>query len=246
MEADFPSSNLPLASPSGIAETDDISSEDQAVILWLVLFTCLFQTQHGLSSRAVEWLLKVLGGLLLFLGQYTVKIANIAQAFPSTSHLRAVYLEDKLQLPYMHRYVACRECLSLYDFENCFQKRGNQIRVKSCQSGSQGVSLLKKVITSTGNAKYYPFMVYPYTSLISSFKCLFSRSGFYNDCELWRKEFSENETIISDKYHGRIWKDFLNFQGSPFLTSKNSIAVMLKVDSFQPYKHLTYGSKERT
>ena len=46
---------------------------------------------------------------------------------------------------------------------------------------------------------------------------------------------------MSDVYDGKLWKDFLQFQGTSFLEAKNSIAFMLNIDWFQPFKHHTYS-----
>ena len=103
--------------------------------------------------------------------------------------------------------------------------------------------LLKEVITSTGSTKYYPYLVYPYTSLISSLQSLFSRPGFYHHCEQWRQDCLQgmSSSVLSDVYDGKIWKDFLQFQGNSFLEAKNSIAFMLNIDWFQPFKHHVYS-----
>ena len=76
LEADFPLSSdetsPPPTLPDDPAEEHEIlSSEEQAVIWWIVLFTCVFQTLHGLPLKAAEWLMKFLGGWLVFLGQYS-------------------------------------------------------------------------------------------------------------------------------------------------------------------------------
>ena len=40
---------------------------------------------------------------------------------------------------------------------------------------------------------------------------------------------------------GRLWKEFLLFNGLPFLAAKYSLAFMLNIDWFQPFKHRTYS-----
>ena len=58
---------------------DDASSQDvKAVVWWVITFTCLFQTLHTASSRAIAWLLEFLHALLVFLGRYSDKIGKIA------------------------------------------------------------------------------------------------------------------------------------------------------------------------
>ena len=43
--------------------------------------------------------------------------------------------------------------------------------------------------------------------------------------------------MIRDVYDGKVWKKFLNVQGSPFLAGPFLYALMLNVDWFQPYSH---------
>ncbi len=100
---------------------------------------------------------------------------------------------------------------------------------------------LKEVITSTGSRKYYPNLVYPYSSLVWSLQSLLSRPGFYRYCELWRQDFVQDSSLLSDVYDGRLWKDFLQFEGRSFLEAKNSVAFMLNIDWFQPFKHRVYS-----
>ena len=46
---------------------------------------------------------------------------------------------------------------------------------------------------------------------------------------------------LSDIYNGKVWSDFLTISGQPFLQSPFSLALMLNVDWFQPFKHTTYS-----
>ena len=46
---------------------------------------------------------------------------------------------------------------------------------------------------------------------------------------------------IKDLFQGRIWKQFLEVDGKPFLREPNSIVLMLNVDWFQPFKHREYS-----
>ena len=46
---------------------------------------------------------------------------------------------------------------------------------------------------------------------------------------------------LSAIYDGQIWSDFIQYEGVPFLASPHSYALILNLDWFQPYKHLTYS-----
>ena len=125
LDEDFPSDD---SDEPGILSTSDTARnldqeeaadrDAEAVVWWVIVFTCVFQTLHSLSSRAVSWLLN-------FLGRFSDKVASIARAFPSTVFLRAKYLADKLSIPPVHHYVVCTNCLTLYDYCDCSEKQGS-------------------------------------------------------------------------------------------------------------------------
>ena len=202
----------------------------------------MFQTLHRISLAATTWLLKLLASLLVLLGQFSPRIARIAQAFPATLYKRTNFIEKELELPTVKHYVVCSQCLDLYDFSDCFHKHGSRLVIKSCKCRS-GQPLLKRVISCKGNQTAYPYMVYPYTSLISSLKSLLSRSGLLKECENWRQQNMESvgAQVVSDVFQGQLWREFLECNGTPFLSQKYSIIFMLNVDWFQPFKHREYS-----
>ena len=228
-----------------VSDDHIITQDQQAVIWWVVAFTCVFQSLHSLSSRAVVWLLKFLATMLAFMGKYSNEIAGIALAFPSTLHRRSVYLKEKISVASICHYVVCPACLNLSKYEHCFEKHGNRVHIKACglceRNVKKKVPLLKAIVTSSGGKKYYPFLVFPNACLISSLRSLLSRPGFYERCKEWYCGFVRNCSRLSDVYCGRVWNEFLKYEGQPFLSAPNSIALMLNVDWFQPFKHRTYS-----
>lgn len=201
------------------------------------MFTCIFHTLHGLSSRAVTWLLLLLSSLLTVLGRYSREIASIARAFPPTLYQRSHYLATMLSVPSINPFVVCRACLSLHSYEDCLEKCGTQLSSKVCNehfSSSTPVPLLREVVTSNGSRKFYPHLVYPYVCLSSSLKSLLSRPGFYNQCEEWRNSFVGSPVL----YSGNVWNEF---SSNSFLKDRNSIAFFLNIDWFQPFKHRVYS-----
>ena len=75
--------------------------------------------------------------------------------------------------------------------------------------------LLREIVTTSKNTKYYPFKVFPSVCLISSLQSLFSIPDFYNQCEQWRFSFESN-SILTDVYCGQVWNYFLNFEDKSF------------------------------
>ena len=89
--------------------------------------------------------------------------------------------------------------------------------------------------------RFYPYKVY--TSLISSLKKILSRPGFLDICENNRyimSQFSDPCSLV-DVNDAKLWKDFLSYNGQPFLSEKYTYTFMINVDWFQPFKHRKYS-----
>jgi len=99
-------------------------------------------------------------------------------------------------------------------------------------SGACGEFLLKEVHSQT-KTLLYPRMVFPYNSLTKHLQMLLNKPGFWSKCQEWRDK-SPPEDVMSDIFQGRVWKE-LSTTG--FLSNKNSLALSLNVDWFQPHKH---------
>lgn len=225
-------------------EEMNIDTEGRIITWWVVLFTCVFQTLHCLPSRAVQWLLQFLFCLLTVLGRYSPVIAEIAGGFPRSLHLRGKYLKDSLLVPNIKHMVVCPMCHSLYSFRDCIEKNGTQLTPRLCSEClllRKHSPLLRKVITIQGTPKFYPYCVYPVSSLISWLQVLLLRPDFGDQCEAWRAHFKRDTNDLHDIYDGKIWADFLYYKDSPFLAQSNNFGLMINIDWFQPFKHRTYS-----
>ena len=49
------------------------------------------------------------------------------------------------------------------------------------------------------------------------------------------------ENCLADIYDGKIWKQFINFNGKPFLAEPYNLGLMVNCDWFQPYDLSTYS-----
>ena len=47
--------------------------------------------------------------------------------------------------------------------------------------------------------------------------------------------------ILADVVDGRVWREFLFVDGGPLLAGERSLAFMLNVDWFQPFKLARYS-----
>lgn len=188
--------------PTSPLATHDINRDEQSVIWWVLVFTCLLETLHSLPSRGITWVLQFFSRLLLFLSRYSNSIGNIAHAFPSTLYQCNNFIQECLSLPSVHRYVVCKACFSLSGFDACLEKRGSVTYIKhgsTCANDRKTVALMREVTTRSGNKKHYPYLVYPFVSVVSSLQSLLLRPEFYDMCESWRHRLN-CDTILSDVY----------------------------------------------
>ena len=87
-----------------------------------------------------------------------------------------------------------------------------------------GQFLMKSVKSPSGKSILLPLKTYCYRSLKKSLELLLSPDGFEIDCEKWRN-LEKDSDVLADVYDGK--KD------------KRNLAVILNVDWFQPFKHLS-------
>ena len=102
--------------------------------------------------------------------------------------------------------------------------------------------LLKEVKLQDGETKLYPRKVYCYNSIIETLKKFLQRQNFSSSCELWRdRERTSIQGLMSDVIHGSVRRNFKGPDGSRFTSHQRSLALMMNVDWFQPFKHSPYS-----
>ena len=62
-------------------------------------------------------------------------------------------------------------------------------------------------VSSSGERLLYPCVTCCYRSIKESLQLLIARENFENDCEKWCSLVDMNG-IMSDVYHGQIWKPY--------------------------------------
>ena len=142
------------------------------------------------------------------------------------------------------RYVSCNRCHTIYYYKDCLEGSGSNQRSKHCNHspfGRQrcGNLLLKSVELSSGKRLLYPFLTYCFVGIKLPLQSLL-RQGFVESCSEWKSRLV-SENALMDVYDGRMWKEFQHIEGQSFLLEPYSFGVMLNVDWFQPYKHLSYS-----
>lgn len=199
----------------------------------------LLQTLHKLPQRAMEWLLKFIGTLLVFLGKFALPIQRIAASFPGTLYLRGRYLDEKVSRPSIVKYVVCSSCQALHSMPKSRTTIPAQSKV--CNKCSARQPLFKKVVTGSKSIRFYPRLLFPVCSLISSLQVLLACPGFAELCEEWRIGHVTNSDQLNDVFDGNIWNDFVDERGRPFFSEHFTIGLMLNVDWFNPFVYNTYS-----
>lgn len=103
-----------------------------------------------------------------------------------------------------------------------------------------GAVLLKSVEFASGVTHLYPRLTYGYLGLDVSLQSFLLCPDFYNSCEQWRARQCK-DGVLRDVQGGKIWSEFLSYDGQPFRSEPGNFALMMNMDFFQPYKHVQYS-----
>ena len=157
-----------------------------------------------------------------------------------------------LSVDCFEKYVICEKCGSLYTFKETLDTSiTGRITPKTCshvsfqnhphvfQRKPCGNKLLQTIITNA-DKKFYPCKTYCYYLFKSSISTISSQENLLDQCEHWRGRNVPDNTL-ADIYDGRVWQDFLVYNGTPFLSSPYNLALMLNCDWFQPFELTSYS-----
>ena len=223
---------------------DGSDPKSTALSRWIVYFIMIMRSKFKLSDAALSFFLKFFTVFFSILGSYSNICYRIQKDIPSSLYqIHSMYNFIKFT-----RFVVCKRCHSLYHIKEC----QHGIQSKQCAfvafpQHSQrrmrqpcGTLLLKTVELAGGKVFLYPYLTYCYIGLEATLQILLKKPSFYLDCEKWR-ERRANVEMLHDVYDGKVWKDFQNFKGKPFLSEHCNYALMLNFDFFQPYKYVSYS-----
>ena len=165
--------------------------------------------------------------------------------FPATLYLAYKYL--KIDSESFTRYVLCPKCYSLYNYNDMLKADQNgSLTVKKCKyiafpqhtqknrRLSCNTPLVRPINLSSGSKRLYALHCYVSKSLNSSIQRILLRKSVHIKLDAWRKR-SIPEGYYADVYDGKVWKSFM----SSLFKDKRSLALMINVDWFQPFKHCT-------
>lgn len=216
------------------------------LVQWLVAFLLRFQVAFNFSERATECIIRFLAAFFTVMSKIHPAQSDVLRAFPTSLY------KAKLALSLKHHpsrtYVVCGKCHKLYEMKDCIDSHGHTRKSHHCsfvefrqhpqRSMRQpcGEILLKSVEGASKKLYFYPFLTYCYLGMEQSLQFLL---GFYESCQPWRTRC--NMSIIRDVYDSKIWTDFQKYENEPFLQVDGMLALMMNMDFFQPYRHITYS-----
>ena len=216
-------------------------------------FLSFFQLCFRISDRAIALLLSFLSSLFhifLLKSSDSTFLKKFIDRFPKTLYSLRKPLQMKVKNSYI-QYVACPRCHKLYDESKCivrtlnkdvslkcnyikFPNHPHQTRRKKCDA-----ELMKTVKIGKGY-KLTPRKTYVYYNIIESIQRLLLLPDFFNWCEQWRNRKVPNGWL-ADVYDGKIWKEWMEIDGVPYLGVPGNLLLMLNIDWFQPFQHTQYS-----
>ena len=215
-------------------------SEKKAMKLY-VFFLLLFQTLFRCSDTAISILLKLLLKFVRILGLLfsCEQLMLFAAKLPtSVKNARSVAGNTRGNF---QKFACCRKCFSIYEWNPSTEPLTltcilmlNFLIISNFTIGNIVVKTL------TGKEIYRPLSVFCYRSIIQSLQELLLRPNFITQCAAWRKR-DIPQGVYCDVYDGKIWQDFMDIDGIPFLSVPFNFALQLNVDWFQPFTHTTHS-----
>ena len=236
---------------SDYAELLHNSTSCSAFVDWILIFVQFLRFKYGISDAITGLILRFLKTLFVVLRRFSDICKGIGDCLPGTLHLLK---SGRGQLRnHILCYVVCPRCFHVYLKSQCvIESSAHQPRSKECSykrfpmhryahmRRACGSNLLKTVELSCGKQILYPYLTYCYLSLKQSLQNLLQRPQFVKSSEQWRVNF-DTRSDMRDVYDGRVWKEFQQYKGKPFLSESLAFALMMNVDWFQPFSHNTYS-----
>lgn len=197
------------------------TSEYNSIIRLYIFFLLMFQSTFHISDAALNVLFQFLSMLLKLLSKQPGmdNLASFSSKLPcSVKSAKSLYTEARDDFV---RYTCCPSCSSIYEQNNSPKEKCSFIQFRNHPMVSRrqpcNTPLLKTKKTPSQKVILKPKIVYCYKSVISYLRSLLMRPGFVDKCEMWRNRKTVAGTL-SDVYDGKVWADFLEYDGKPFLS----------------------------
>lgn len=230
------------------AEEPQVSATAGTASTKFVTFICVFlltwQTIFRIPNVAIEVIFRFLSLCLLKISEISSseKIRLIYDIFPDT--LAKAQVMQSIDTNNFQKLVVCQKCHSTYEYADLMDSREppkcsfvrfprhpqQHMRMKCDEI------LLKTVRTASGKRLNLPIKVFCYQSIIASIRNLMQQPRMFQLLNHWKAR-SIPHSVLCDVYDGAVWKSFLSTDNQDMLT----LAFLINVDWFQPYKHVAYS-----
>lgn len=219
-------------------------------VFYFCIFLCLWQSVNVLSDKCVESILSFFKQYITLFTKDHPFLSTVPVLLPGSIFM--LWKTIGLKKDNFIKYVVCRKCYKLYDYDSCITNIEGVRKSKSCtfvqypnhtqpaKRKACGEQLLREVLLSNGKKKLYPFKTYSYKPIKETLQRFLKRPDFENKCELWR-ERENRRGRLKDVYDGNIWHEFNSDRHNSFLSNKHSYGIMMNLDWFQPFKHVSYS-----
>ena len=188
----------------------------------------------------MDELIKFLFAYVKILGKYSTYDALLSEKLPSSLYTAKKKLFSELQQSQqITNKLVCPRCYQFHCHSSCSIVIGNCtcLQEEFPKSRICNQQLTKSVFLSSGKHLYYPLKTFCYFPLKGYIQRLLIRSGFLNKCQDWMNRFISSGNL-SDVYDGAIWKEHMSLTNPQ---TPNTLGLMLNIDWFKPFKHLTYS-----
>ena len=99
---------------------------------------------------------------------------------------------------------------------------------------------IKTIRTSAGSTTLYPHLGFILLPKSDTFSWNHASVLISSQSESWHSRSTFD--VLREVYDGQIWKDFMNYDGWPFLALPYNFMLSLNVDWFQPFKRTTHST----
>lgn len=210
---------------------------------WLLILILTWQIGHCISVAAIGELLQFIAkAFSLAESLLSSPVVIGLSAFPTSIYLAHKYL--KIERDNFIKYVLCPKCHTLYNYEE-MMKPESVIGIKSCtfvkfplhpQKNGRlpcNAPIVRPINLSNNSKRLYALHLYVSKRLHDAIQRILLRDNIHVKMEAWRNRRVPDD-FYADVYDGRVWKSFMD----KLLKHKRSLAFMINVDWFQPFKTL--------
>ena len=221
------------------------SSSSFSLKLWFCTFLKILQKKFYLPDAAIQLLLTFLTIFFGVLKRLAPQLSPITDNFPPSLHKLEKLVGDQKES--FVRYVVCGKCYEVYQYKDCKETSGVIESTKLCSKrnlnfGRLCKSQLLRFVELKKQVVLYPMKVYCYAKLRDHIHTLLSKPGHLDRCNHWKTTCTGiGSGMYRDIYDGKIWQEFQDYNGTPFLRSGFNFGLMLNIDWFKPCKHTEYS-----